>query len=143
MRVTLCGFSGLEKAYTSVLSTAGSLRISGASRWLDAPATVGSRPTTAEAATTLPAAMHAVARLRPGPFRTELDIWNSLPPDGGVSRMGRTAFAGGGVTGREESVRKFRGATGAKPRRFGCEQGERRVRMWRAAYWCAQRTDRS
>src|SRR5574339_1076362 len=36
IRVTVSGFEGLTKAYTSVLSASGSWLISGASRWLDA-----------------------------------------------------------------------------------------------------------
>src|SRR6266545_3911844 len=38
MIVTVSGLSGLTKAYTSVLSAVGSWLMSGASRWLDAPA---------------------------------------------------------------------------------------------------------
>jgi hypothetical protein len=48
--------------------------MSGASRWLDAPAMVGTRPMTADAAKTPPAAKHAVARLRPDRLLVEPDM---------------------------------------------------------------------
>src|SRR5215472_12592271 len=43
INVTKPGRSGLTNAYTSVLSTAGSAAMSGASRWLDADAPTGPR----------------------------------------------------------------------------------------------------
>ena len=50
--VTVSGLFGLTNAYRSVLSTAGSSAISGASRWLDAVAPDGpALPTKAAAAT--------------------------------------------------------------------------------------------
>src|SRR5215472_6505709 len=63
INVTKPGRSLLTNAYTSVLSTAGSAAISGASRWLDARAPPGPR-TAAPAATASPSAASAVLRRR-------------------------------------------------------------------------------
>src|SRR3954466_3896675 len=80
MNTTSPEFSGLEKEYTSVLSTAGSSEISGASRWLEAPATVGSSPITAAPATSPPEAKRAVARVAGLRTMPILDIRRSSAP---------------------------------------------------------------
>src|SRR5215813_2585414 len=62
MRLTYPGRSLLTNAYTSVLSTAGSAAISGASRWLDARAPLGPRTATPAAKASPSAASAAAGR---------------------------------------------------------------------------------
>src|SRR5713101_2912095 len=62
MIVAVSGLSGDTNAYRSVLSAVGSSEISGASRWLEAPA--GSAPLP-RVATTAPSAARAAATNRP------------------------------------------------------------------------------
>src|SRR3954471_20886668 len=63
IRLTVLGSSGLTNAYVSVLSTAGSLEMYGASRWLDAELVPG--PSNAAPPATVAAAVRmASARLR-------------------------------------------------------------------------------
>ena len=74
-------FSGLEKAYTSVLSIAGSAAVNGASRWLDAPAVAVNNPMSEEAASAPPAATSAVARtVRPPRLSMVRDMHASSCP---------------------------------------------------------------
>ena len=66
-KLTLFGSSGLTNAYVSVLSTAGSVEMYGASRWLDAvlvpgPSRAAPPATVAAAARTASARVRAVGR---------------------------------------------------------------------------------
>src|SRR5215831_19913304 len=95
--VTKPGRSGLTNAYTSVLSTAGSAAISGASRWLDAPASPGPRAAT-PAAKASPSAASAVPRGRAFGMRI-------VPPlDGTVLAWVRPGRIGGWVAVRFHSL---------------------------------------
>src|SRR3954454_6447049 len=69
MMVVFFGASGLTKAYRSVASYCGMPLINGASRWLDAIAPIGARPTAPTPTSSAPPVSVASARRRPvAPF---------------------------------------------------------------------------
>src|SRR5215813_15122302 len=96
MRLTYPGRSLLTNAYTSVLSTAGSAAISGASRWLDALAPPGPR-TANPAARASPSAATAVLRRR-------VLVVGIVPPSVGALAWVRPGRFGGWVAARFNSL---------------------------------------
>src|SRR4051812_18221251 len=83
MRLTVLGSSGLTNAYVSVLSTAGSVEMYGASRWLDAELVPG--PSSAAPPATVAAAVRT-ARARARAFGRWVRVMDLL-----TSRMVRNA----------------------------------------------------
>ena len=109
MIVTVSGLSGLTNAYTSVLSAVGSSPISGASRWLEAPAFDGpSAPVNAAATAAVPTAA-------PGARAAQFPSSCFL-----LSQQGVTAWFGGRVRSGSEKCASRRASSGrARRRRAG------------------------
>src|SRR5436305_15047807 len=90
MRATSCGEAFGTNAYRSVVSTAGSFAMSGASRWLDA--LTGRGTSTAAVVTATPAAASRMSGRRGRPLILVVTfIW--LPSDGGRSDDGAQAVS--------------------------------------------------